>query len=75
MTWGKSNHLDGGRKPMTRQEYYEDVCDRFEYHGSTAIEYTRKSYGKTVKREWILFDSVEEASRFFNDRCGDPGNG
>jgi hypothetical protein len=55
---------------MTRQEYYEDVCDRFEYHGSTAIEYTRKAYGKTVKREWILFDSVEEAAQFFNDSCG-----
>ncbi len=59
---------------MTRQEYYQDVCDRFEYHGSTAIEFTRKSCGKTIKREWILFDSVEEATRFFNDSCGEPEN-
>lgn len=59
---------------MTRQERYDDVWDRFEYHGSTAIEHTRRFFGKTIKREWILFDSVEEAARFFNDRCGDPAN-
>ncbi|MFO7964835.1 MAG: hypothetical protein R6U50_13005 [Desulfobacterales bacterium] len=60
---------------MTRKESYrEEVVDHFEYHGSTAIEFTRRSYGKTINREWILFDSVEEAVRFFHDNCGDSEN-
>jgi hypothetical protein len=34
------------------------------------IERTRKQAGRTVTREWILFDSVEEAMEFFNNNCG-----
>ena len=28
---------------------------------------TRKQAGITIKRDWILFDSVEEAQNFFYD--------
>ena len=54
---------------MTRDELYPDYQDCYEYHGNTAIEITRKQGGITIKREWILFDSVEEAKAFFNDNC------
>jgi len=43
--------------------------ETFEYHGSTVIERTRLFAGKTISRDWILFDSVEEASDYFNDYC------
>jgi hypothetical protein len=32
---------------------------------------TRKQAGITIKRDWILFDSVEEAQKFFYDDCND----
>ena len=42
--------------------------ESFEYHGNTAIEHIRTQDGITVIRDWILFDSVEEAEAFFEDR-------
>lgn len=56
---------------MTRYESYPDYQNRYEYHGNTTIEMTRKRDGITVKHDWILFDSVEEAQAFFHDGCGD----
>ena len=52
---------------MTRHESYPDYHECYEYHGNTAVEITRKQAGLTIKREWILFDSVEEAQEFFHD--------
>lgn len=43
----------------------------FEYHGNTAVEMTRKESGYVVKRDWILFDTVEEAQAFYYDNCLD----
>lgn len=43
----------------------------FEYHGNTAVEMTRKEFGYVIKRDWILFDTVEEAQSFYYDNCGD----
>jgi hypothetical protein len=40
----------------------------FEYHGNTAIERIRKQRGR-IWREWLYFDSTEEAEAFFNDQC------
>ena len=54
---------------MTRYECSPDYQDCYEYHGSTTILKVRKAAGTTVKREWILFDSVEEAQEFFNYSC------
>jgi hypothetical protein len=58
---------------MIKHEYYKNYCDRFEYHGNTAIEFVRKHFGATLKHDWILFDTIEEASQYFNDRCGNAG--
>jgi len=52
---------------MTRYAFYAHYQDCYEYHGSTTIERIRREAGKTVNREWILFDSVEEALEFFNN--------
>ena len=52
---------------MIRHELYPDYQECYEYHGNTAVELTRKQAGVTIKRDWILFDSVEEAQDFFYD--------
>jgi len=52
---------------MTRHESYRGYQDHYEYHGNTAVEMTRRQAGVTIRRDWILFDSVEEAQEFFND--------
>ena len=45
--------------------------ESFEYHGNTTVEMTRKESGYVIKRDWILFDTVEEAQSFYYDNCGD----
>jgi len=56
---------------MTRYITNQDYYDCYEYHGNTMIELTRKQNGNTIWRDWILFDSVEEATEYFNDSCED----
>lgn len=51
---------------MTRQDSLPDYQNCYEYHGNTTIEVVRKQDGITIDRDWILFDSVEEALDFFN---------
>lgn len=53
------------RITMTLQNYYSDYNESYEYHGNTAIEVTREKDGMTIKRDWIFFDSVQEAQDFF----------
>lgn len=50
---------------LKQKTYFE----YFEYHGNTAIEWIKKRGKRIIGREWILFDSVEEAKEFFNDYC------
>ncbi len=52
---------------MTRCEFDQHYQQYFEYHGSTTIERTRKQFGQIIRRDWLLFDSVEEAQEYFND--------
>ena len=52
---------------MVRQIIQTEGNDYFEYHGNTMIERIRKQAGNTVSRDWILFDSVAEASEYFNE--------
>jgi len=51
---------------MTRHWTSEAYSDSYEYHGSTMIEHTRTQAGETVWRDWIIFDTVEEAADYFN---------
>ena len=55
---------------MTRYIPYPDYLERIEYHGNTEVERIRTRSGALVSREWLLFNSVEEAECFFNDDCG-----
>jgi len=43
--------------------------DRLEYHGGTTIERVRQQSGLTILRDWLLFDTVEEAEDYFNEAC------
>ncbi len=54
---------------MTKYIAYSDCLDYLVYHGNTAIERIRTRAGATVLRDWIYFDSVEEAQTYFNDDC------
>lgn len=47
------------------QVAYEEAL---EYHGSTMIEVTRRQHGRIIWRDWLIFDSVAEASEFYNAR-------
>lgn len=55
---------------MCLQTAEEEFTDRYEYHGCTTIEHTRRLAGETVWRDWIIFDTVEEAADYFNLACG-----
>ena len=52
---------------MNVYENHIDYQDHYEYHGNTTIEITRKSSGRVIMRDWILFDTIDEAQTFFND--------
>jgi hypothetical protein len=56
---------------MIRYESYLEYQNRYEYHGNTSVEIIRKQDGYTIKRDWILFDSVEEVQEFFNNNYND----
>ena len=58
---------------MIHYEFYPDYQNCYEYHGNTSVEMTRKQDGVTIKRDWILFDSVEEAQEFFYYDCDVDG--
>jgi hypothetical protein len=46
-----------------------DYQDFFEYHGNTMIEQTRTRGDAVIWRDWIVFNSVEEAETYFNACC------
>lgn len=52
---------------MTKDISYPDYYDCYEYHGNTTIELTRCQAGEIIWRDWIIFDTVEEAAAYFND--------
>ena len=52
---------------MTKDISYPDYQDCYEYHGNTTVELTRCQAGEIIWRDWIIFDTVEEAAAYFND--------
>ena len=54
---------------MTKHVSHNQYCDCYEYDGGTLIERIRQHAEGTIWRDWIMFDSIEEASEFFNDAC------
>ncbi len=53
---------------MTTYRNDQDGQEIYEYHGNTAIERIRKKRGR-VLRDWLYFDTAEEAVDFFNEAC------
>ena len=58
-----------GIKNMTKHIFNPDYHDCYEYHGNTTIELTRRQGEITVWRDWITFDTVQEAADYFNEHC------
>ena len=55
---------------MRKYEIYPTYSDLFEYYGNTEILRIRKQYGKIIRKDWIIFDSPDEAMDHFNSKCG-----
>ena len=53
---------------MTHHCTYPEYEEYFEYHGNVAIERVRLRDGR-VERDWLYFDSAEEAVDFFSEAC------
>lgn len=53
---------------MTKHIFDRAYHEYFEYHGNTTIEHIRKKGSATIGRDWLIFNSVEEAQDFFNDK-------
>jgi len=62
------------RTTMTLQNYYSGYYENYEYHGNTAVEITLVKQGVTIKRDWIFFDSVQEAQNFFYENDNNSQN-
>ena len=55
---------------MRKHEFYSTYSDAYEYNGNNEIQRIRKQYGRIVRRDWIVFDSSEDAMQYFNTKCG-----
>jgi len=53
---------------MRKHELYTDYHDHFEYFGNTESERIRKQGEKTIRHDWIIFDTVDDP---FEDRPGE----
>ena len=42
-----------------------DYDDAYEYDGSTTIEVTRRQFGRVVWKDWLIFDSIDEARTYY----------
>jgi hypothetical protein len=54
---------------MTRRISHREYQEVFEYHGNTCIERVCYHDSGSIRREWLLFDTVEEAAEVFNECC------
>jgi len=52
---------------MKKKTHYADYYDIIEYFGNTEVKRVRKKGGAIVRRDWVIFDSIEEAMMFFNE--------
>lgn len=50
---------------MTQQKQFPEYHEKRIYHGCTTIEIIRKRSGRVIKRDWLQFNTVEEAKDFF----------
>ena len=55
---------------MRKYEFYSEFQDLFEYDGTREIERIRIKGGRPIRRDWFVFESVDDALSFFSERCG-----
>jgi len=56
---------------MRKYELYPAYSDFFEYHGNVEILRVRKQYGTIIRKDWLVFNSPDEAMDYFNTKCGE----
>ncbi|MFZ7126344.1 MAG: hypothetical protein ACOWWM_09355 [Desulfobacterales bacterium] len=54
---------------MTMTMNQDAYRETLEYHGSTTVERIRERAGRVLWKEWLEFDSVEEARDYFNEEA------
>ena len=54
---------------MKKHVSYPAYYDFYEYHGNTQILRIRKQGKKTLRKDWLSFNTVEEAMDYFNSGC------
>ena len=59
------------RSKMRKYEIYPTYRDFFEYHGSNEILRIRERYGTIIRKDWLVFNSPDEAVDHFNNKCGE----
>lgn len=52
---------------MTHFVTSQNNQEKYEYHGHTAVEWVRKQNGR-VSRQWLYFDSAQEAADFYYEQ-------
>lgn len=52
---------------MKKTRHYVNFYETIEYFGNTQIRRTRKKGDGSVRRDWLNFDSIDEAMAFFNE--------
>jgi hypothetical protein len=57
---------------MRKYEHYPEFHDFFEYCGTNEIKRVRIKGGQAVRRDWFVFESIDEAVGFFRRVCGTP---
>lgn len=55
---------------MRKYELYPDYHDLFEYRGNNEIERIRIKGGQPVRRDWLVFETKDDAILFFDEKCG-----
>ena len=55
---------------MRKHELYTEYRDLFEYTGTKEIERVRIRGGQAIRRDWLVFETANDAQIFFSERCG-----
>jgi hypothetical protein len=56
---------------MRKNELHTEYHDFYEYFGNTEIERIRKQGDNTIRHDWLIFNTTDEAMDYFNERCGE----
>ena len=57
---------------MRKNELHTEYHNFYEYFGNTEmIERIRKQGDKTIRHDWLIFNSTDGAMDYFNERCGE----